>query len=249
MLVYITQGKKTALFRDTLRGLPVYHLTVGRGALSAWRAARYIKALRRRGVCWGIFADDRAAELAEKWGMAAVEVLGLRLAVAGQLLRALWRGEGDTVLLRCGSGGEAAARQCVGELTRLARYVRLDRSDPAGLRGVLMRRWGVAEGAGAAALTVCTGQVTGETEERTLYLTADCHRRQTVTYRLREETEAIPEQLLAALYGAGRVDAAEIHVLSVHPRLTDGGKITIIQHDIPCFPQENELIERDVRHG
>lgn len=222
MLVYITQGEKTALFRDTLRGLPVYHLTVGRGALNTWRAARYGKTLRRGGVYRGIFADDRAAMLAEKWGIAPVDVLGLRLAMADALVTAMAGGglHDGTVYLRCGQGGEETARRCAAVLARRFRYVRPDRDDPAGLRRLLLRRWGVAAGGGQIPLlTVCTGTVKEETAAETLYLTADCALRQQVGYTVGDPPEPVTESVLAALWETGLADKSEIRVVSVSSSL------------------------------
>ncbi len=227
MLVYITQGEETALFRDTCHGLPLLHLTVGQGKWAKWQAGRHLKELKRRYIRRGIFGEE-LSPLAAKYHIRPVEVLPLRLAVAEQLLSHLWSGEGDTALLRCGIGGEEAARRCVGALTRLARYVRLDRDDPAELRQVLLRRWGVAEGGGAPSLTVCTGEIRGAAAGDVLYLTPDCYRRQTVLYRWEKAGETVPETLLAALYGAGKAKAEEIRVVSVYPCLTGGEKTTIM---------------------
>lgn len=227
MLVYITQDKKTSLFRDACHGLPLLHLTVGQGRWAKWQAGRYLKKLSRCNVRRGIFGEE-LRPLAEKYRIRPVEVLPLRLAVVEQLLPLVWSGEGDTALLRCGIGGEDAARRCVGALTRLARYVRLDRSDPAHLRQVLMRRWGVAEGGGEPSLTVCTGELHEAVTGAALYLTPDCHCRQTVLYRWEKTEESVSEPLLAALYGAGKAKAEEIRVVSVYPCLTGGGKTTIM---------------------
>lgn len=227
MLVYITQGEKTALFRDTCHGLPLLHLTVGQGRWAHWQAGRYLKKLGRQHIRRGIFGEE-LSPLAEKYHIRPVEVLPLRLAVVEQLLPLVWSGEGDTALLRCGLGGEDAAHRCVGALTRLARYVRLDRDDPAHLRQVLMRRWGLAEGGGAPSLTVCTGELHEVVTGAALYLTPDCHRRQTVLYRWEKTEESVSEPLLAALYGAGKAKAEEIRVVSVYPCLTGGGKTTIM---------------------
>lgn len=227
MLVYITQGAKTAFFRESCHGLPLLHLTVGQGRWVEWQAGRYLKKLHCQYIRRGIF-EEELAPLAAKYHIRPVEVLPLRLAVVEQLLSLLWSGEGDTALLRCGLGGEDAAHRCVGALTRLARYVRLDRDDLAGLRQVLMRRWGVAEGGGEPSLTVCTGTIAEDVTGTALYLTPDCHRRQTVLYRWKKAEESVSEPLLAALYGAGKAKAEEIRVVSVYPCLTGGGKTTIM---------------------
>lgn len=227
MLVYITQSEKTALFRDTCHGLPLLHLTVGQGRIAKWQAGRHLKKLDELHIRRGIF-EEELWPLAAKYHIWPVEVLPLRLAVVEQLLPLVWSGEGDTALLRCGWGGEDAARRCVGALTRLARYVRLDKDDPAHLRQVLMRRWGVAEGGGEPSLTVCTGTLHEDFAGAALYLTPDCHRRQAVLYRWEKAGETVPEPLLAALYGAGNAKAEEIRVVSVYPCLTGGEKTTIM---------------------
>lgn len=63
----------------------------------------------------------------------------------------------------------------------------------------------------------------------------------------------VSEQLLAALFAAGRWEPSQIHVVSVtSPRLTGGGKLTIMQRDILCvFCLFRGIlpIERNVQHG
>lgn len=218
MLLYMTHGARTRLCRETLYGLPVWHLTAGRGLLRRWRTSRYLRQLSLSGVRRGILTEEDEA-LCARWGIAPVDVLGLRLGVLDGLVTAL-AGDGQhggAVRLRCGQGGEETARRCAAVLVHRFRYVLPDRDDPAALASLLLRRWGVAAGSGGAAvaLTVCTGAVEEATAAETLYLTEDCARRQQVRYRVPPLPEDTPETLIAALWEAGMVKRAEIRVISV----------------------------------
>ncbi len=215
MLVYITHGSKTALAPAVLHGLSAWHLTVGRGLFARRRAGAYLHRLYASGVRRGAFEDEAVAALAARCGIDPVPVLPLRLALLERLLDALCIDGLPTgaVYLRCGRGGEAAARQAAAVLARRARYIRLDEGDPAGLTAMLLRRWGISPGDGGLTpvLTVCTGHEAPPADGPVLYLTDDCARVQQVTYG----SPAMPETLLAALAAAEKWQISEIHVSGV----------------------------------
>ena len=215
MLVYITQCAKTTLFPITVRGLPLWLLGVGGGFFARRRSAAYLRHLYASGIRRGVFEDERMAAMAARYGIDPVPVLPLRLALLDRLLDALCIDglPAAAVYLRCGRGGEAAARQAAAVLARRVRYIRLDEGDPAGLTDLLLRRWGISPGDGGLtpALTVCTGHDASAVTGPVLYLTDDCARVQSVTYG----SPSLPEPLLAALTAADKCQPSEIHVASV----------------------------------
>lgn len=215
MLVYITQSAKTTLVPITVRGLPLWHLAVGSGFFARRRAAAYLRHLYASGIRRGVFEDERMAAMAARYGIDPIPVLPLRLALLDRLLDALCIDglPAAAVYLRCGRGGEAAARQAAAVLARRVRYIRLDEGDPAGLTELLLRRWGISPGDGGLtpALTVCTGHDASAVTGPVLYLTDDCARVQSVTYG----SPSLPEPLLAALTAADKCQSSEIHVASV----------------------------------
>ncbi len=215
MLVYITQYAKTTLAPITVRGLPLWHLGVGGGFFARHRAGAYLRRLYASGIRRGVFEDERMAAMAARYGIDPVPVLPLRLALLDRLLDALCIDglPAAAVYLRCGRGGEAAARQAAAVLARRVRYIQLDEGDPAGLTELLLRRWGISPGDGGLtpALTVCTGHDASAVTGPVLYLTDDCARVQSVTYG----SPSLPEPLLAALTAADKCQPSEIHVASV----------------------------------
>ena len=215
MLVYITQSAKTTLAPITVRGLPLWHLGVGGGFFARRRATAYLRHLYASGIRRGVFEDERMAAMAARYGIDPIPVLPLRLALLDRLLDALCIDglPAAAVYLRCGRGGEAAARQAAAVLARRVRYIRLDEGDPAGLTDLLLRRWGISPGDGGLtpALTVCTGHDASAVTGPVLYLTDDCARVQSVTYG----SPSLPEPLLAALTAADKCQPSEIHVASV----------------------------------
>lgn len=215
MLVYITQSTKTTLAPITVRGLPLWHLGVGSGFFARRRAAAYLRHLYASGIRRGVFEGERMAAMAARYGIDPIPVLPLRLALLDRLLDALCIDglPAAAVYLRCGRGGETAARQAAAVLARRVRYIRLDEGDPAGLTDLLLRRWGISPGDGGLtpALTVCTGHDASAVTGPVLYLTDDCARVQSVTYG----SPSLPEPLLAALTAADKCQPSEIHVASV----------------------------------
>ena len=128
MLVYITSGQKTDITTINMDGLPLHHLSVGRGYLARRRAVRWLRELHASGVRRCICADAALLPLAEQVDITPYPVLPLRLALLDGLLDVLCPGglQNAAVLLRCGRGGEAAARAAAPVLARRARYLSLD---------------------------------------------------------------------------------------------------------------------------
>ena len=112
MLVYITSGQKTDITTINMDGLPLHHLSVGRGYLARRRAVRWLRELHASGVRRCVCADAALLPLAEQVDITPYPVLPLRLALLDGLLDVLCPGglQNAAVLLRCGRGGEAAAR-------------------------------------------------------------------------------------------------------------------------------------------
>ena len=149
MLVYITSGQKTDITTINMDGLPLHHLSVGRGYLARRRAVRWLRELHASGVRRCVCADAALLPLAEQVDITPYPVLPLRLALLDGLLDVLCPGglQNAAVLLRCGRGGEAAARAAAPVLARRARYLSLD-DPPHLLAQELLYRWGVSPGDG-----------------------------------------------------------------------------------------------------
>ena len=133
MIVYITSGQKTDITTINMDGLPLHHLSVGSGYLARRRAVRWLRELHASGVRRCICAEAALLPLAEQVDITPYPVLPLRLALLDGLLDVLCPGglQNAAVLLRCGRGGEAAARAAAPVLARRARYLALD--DPTHL--------------------------------------------------------------------------------------------------------------------
>ena len=63
MLVYITTSSKTELAPAAIRGLSLWHLSVGGGFLARRRAAKYLRRLYEAGVRRGVFDTAALAAL------------------------------------------------------------------------------------------------------------------------------------------------------------------------------------------
>ena len=123
------------------------------------------------------------------------------------------------VLLRCGRGGEAAARAAAPVLARRARYLSLD-DPPHLLAQELLYRWGVSPGDGGrpAALTVLCGDCPPPEAAPVLYLSDDCAARQQLLWtspRMPAPQPPAAEQLAAALLDAGKWFPSDIHITSL----------------------------------
>lgn len=221
MLVYITCGRKTDITTISMDGLPLRHLSVGRGYFARRRALYYLHELHGAGVRRCICADDALLPLAEKVDITQYPVLPLRLALLDGLLDALCPDglQNAAVLLRCGRGGEAAARAAAPVLARRARYLALD-DPPRLLAQELLYRWGISAGDGGrpTALTVLCGVCPPPSAAPVLYLTGDCAARQRLLWtspRMPVPQPPEAEQLAAALLDAGKWLPSDIHITSL----------------------------------
>ena len=221
MIVYMTQGQKTVLSRITVEGLPLHYLSVGRGYFARRRALHCLRQLYDSGVRRCICADIYLLSLAKQADITSYPVLPLRLALLDGLLDVLCPGglQNAAVLLRCGRGGEAAARAAAPVLARRARYLSLD-DPPHLLAQELLYRWGVSPGDGGrpAALTVLCGDCPPPEAAPVLYLSDDCAARQRLLWtspRMPAPQPPAAEQLAAALLDAGKWFPSDIHITSL----------------------------------
>lgn len=218
MIVYMTQGQKTVLTSITVEGLPMRRLDVGRGIFARRKALRLLLRLHDSGVRQCVCGAETLLPLAQEAGITQYPVWPLRLALLDGLLdiRCPDGLQNAAVVLRCGPGGEEAARAALPVLARRARYVRLDMEDPAALAAALLYRWGIAAGDGGrrAALTVVCGDVREDTEGQVIYLTEDCAARQTPVWTSPRAALPVPvtESLAAVLTAAGKWQISDIHI-------------------------------------
>ena len=210
MLVYITSGQKTDITTINMDGLPLHHLSVGRGYLARRRAVRWLRELYASGVRRCICADAALLPLAEQVDITPYPVLPLRLALLDGLLDVLCPGglQNAAVLLRCGRGGEAAARAAAPVLARRARYLSLE-GPPHLLAQELLYRWGGSPGGGAPPPPEAAPVPSPS---------ADCAARQQplrTSPRMPAPQPPAAEQLAAALLDAGKWRPSDIHITSL----------------------------------
>ena len=214
MYGYIRQGRRTALTRELIGGVPFQVLTVGTGPLRRVRARRLLRRLARQGVSAAVFEDGAWREAAARYGIRPVPVGPLRLAKLGELLDAV-----------CPALSGKTARLCTGEdgstARRAARVLAAEPPGQAALEQWLLARYGVAAGCGGQtpAVTVWCGMAGEERDGAAVYLGEDCTARQEVRYAAAGLGPwPVSEQLLAALFAAGRWEPSQIHVVSVTSR-------------------------------
>lgn len=221
MYGYIRQGRRTALTRELIGGVPFQVLTVGTGPLRRVRARRLLRRLARQGVSAAVFEDGAWREAAARYGIRPVPVGPLRLAKLGELLDAVCPAlSGKTARLCTGEDG-STARRAARVLVKRARYVAAEPPGQAALEQWLLARYGVAAGCGGQtpAVTVWCGAAGEERDGAAVYLGEDCAARQEVRYAAAGlEPWPVSEQLLAALFAAGRWEPSQIHVVSVTSR-------------------------------
>lgn len=221
MYGYIRQGRRTALTRELIGGVPFQVLTVGTGPLRRVRARRLLRRLARQGVSAAVFEDGAWREAAARYGIRPVPVGPLRLAKLGELLDAVCPAlSGKTARLCTGEDG-STARRAARVLVKRARYVAAEPPGQAALEQWLLARYGVAAGCGGQtpAVTVWCGIAGEERDGAAVYLGEDCTARQEVRYAAAGLGPwPVSEQLLAALFAAGRWEPSQIHVVSVTSR-------------------------------
>lgn len=221
MYGYIRQGRRTALTRELIGGVPFQVLTVGTGPLRRVRARRLLRRLARQGVSAAVFEDGAWREAAARYGIRPVPVGPLRLAKLGELLDAVCPVlSGKTARLCTGEDG-STARRAARVLVKRARYVAAEPPGQAALEQWLLARYGVAAGCGGQtpAVTVWCGMAGEEWDGAAVYLGEDCTARQEVRYAAAGLGPwPVSEQLLAALFAAGRWEPSQIHVVSVTSR-------------------------------
>lgn len=221
MYGYIRQGRRTALTRELIGGVPFQVLTVGTGPLRRVRARRLLRRLARQGVSAAVFEDGAWREAAARYGIRPVPVGPLRLAKLGELLDAVCPAlSGKTARLCTGEDG-STARRAARVLVKRARYVAAEPPGQAALEQWLLARYGVAAGCGGQtpAVTVWCGMAGEERDGAAVYLGEDCTARQEVRYAAAGLGPwPVSEQLLAALFAAGRWEPSQIHVVSVTSR-------------------------------
>lgn len=221
MYGYIRQGRRTALTGELIGGVPFQVLTVGTGPLRRVRARRLLRRLARQGVSAAVFEDGAWREAAARYGIRPVPVGPLRLAKLGELLDAVCPAlSGKTARLCTGEDG-STARRAARVLVKRARYVAAEPPGQAALEQWLLARYGVAAGCGGQtpAVTVWCGMAGEERDGAAVYLGEDCTARQEVRYAAAGLGPwPVSEQLLAALFAAGRWEPSQIHVVSVTSR-------------------------------
>lgn len=221
MYGYIRQGRRTALTREFIGGVAFQVLTVGTGPLRRVRARRLLRRLARQGVSAAVFEDGAWREAAARYGIRPVPVGPLRLAKLGELLDAVCPAlSGKTARLCTGEDG-STARRAARVLVKRARYVAAEPPGQAALEQWLLARYGVAAGCGGQtpAVTVWCGMAGEERDGAAVYLGEDCTARQEVRYAAAGLGPwPVSEQLLAALFAAGRWEPSQIHVVSVTSR-------------------------------
>lgn len=221
MYGYIRQGRRTALTRELIGGVAFQVLTVGTGPLRRVRARRLLRRLARQGVSAAVFEDGAWREAAARYGIRPVPVGPLRLAKLGELLDAVCPAlSGKTARLCTGEDG-STARRAARVLVKRARYVAAEPPGQAALEQWLLARYGVAAGCGGQTptVTVWCGTAGEERDGAAVYLGEDCTARQEVRYAAAGLGPwPVSEQLLAALFAAGRWEPSQIHVVSVTSR-------------------------------
>ena len=221
MYGYIRQGRRTALTRELIGGVAFQVLTVGTGPLRRVRARRLLRRLARQGVSAAVFEDGAWREAAARYGIRPVPVGPLRLAKLGELLDAVCPAlSGKTARLCTGEDG-STARRAARVLVKRARYVAAEPPGQAALEQWMLARYGVAAGCGGQtpAVTVWCGMAGEERDGAAVYLGEDCTARQEVRYAAAGLGPwPVAEQLLAALFAAGRWEPSQIHVVSVTSR-------------------------------
>jgi len=212
------------LRQSDLLGLPVACLEIqGRaGFFLARKVRKAVGRMRLEGVRQGCWMPD----LPPLWheGIVPVEVWSLRRALLPQLIACAERQWGldlmrGTVWVTA-EETNASVWQAAEFLAQHCRYVRLDTGmGQAALESHMQRRYGLAPGGRGMLLQI---SFDGQGGLRTICLDRQAERQQRVFYQPPAgwpETVPLQEQLLAALWQAGRLSVEEICVKSIGPML------------------------------
>lgn len=219
MYGYVREGERAGVTRQRIGGVWFAVATVpSSGLLAGYRRGRALRKLRRQGVRTCVLPSGLTAEAA-RWGLGAMPVQELRLALLPQLLDMQGDLRRATAVLRADCA-DAAVYRAAAVLASRVRYVILQvGAGGTALAEALRRRFGLCAGSvESAALTVSFG---GAPEQgAVICLGADCGRYQRLTYGAPEELLGPwppSEQLLAALYQAGEIKKEEIRVKTIAP--------------------------------
>ena len=238
MYGYIRQGRRTALTRETIGGVPFWVLTAGQGRLRRRGVRRLLRRMARCGVKTAVFEDDAWQAAAAKYGIRPPPVQALRLCKLGELLDCICpRGlRGQAVRLHTGGGrrGGPARRAGAGPAgaVRGAGALRPDGTGAMAAGAVrsggrVLRPYAGGDGA--------SGARTGEAGRGSVLGTG---LRRAPAGDLRGAGAGTVAGDGAAAGGADRSGAMGAIRNSCgfgdFPRLTGGGKLTIMQRDILC---------------
>ena len=230
VIVWDPVGRPQALVvRADLHGMPLVRLEIsGReGYFLTGRVRACLRQMRRDRVRQCIWPED----LPDRWRgeFQPVPVWQLRRALLPQLLTCAARQWGvdlshGTVLVKA-DYADASVRQAVSLLAGRCRYLRLDMGlGREQLEADLRSRYGMAPAGTGWLLQV---SFTGEAAPRTICLDRQVATRQRVFYQRPAwwpETLPLREELLAALWQAGKLQPEEICVKSIGPVLDRGGE-------------------------
>lgn len=187
---------------------------------SFWQRRRFFRQaeeLRRRGVHQVVVQGEGDGALLWQAGLTEVEVAPLRLALLPQLLDYVqreWNIPLCTAAVRLrGKYADAEVFHAAQILAHRVRYLHLAlEMGQAELEEALRRRYGLGVGGGQVAVEVCIGVEGGVLPA--LHLGRGCAARQKLLLRC-TELEGADEQLLAALFQAGKLEAGQFAVKSV----------------------------------
>ena len=183
-----------------------------------WQWRRGLRQLQRLGVHSVAVQGPVPPELLKRFLLRPVDPAPLRLALLPQLLdcaQATWQFPLQQTAVRlCSRQMDAAVEQVAHLLAQRVRYLHLEGSaGQDSLARQLQWCYGLAGGGAAPSWEVCIG-CRGSGEIPALHLGEGCAQRQKVEM-VCEKIPQADEQLLAALFQAGRPVIAEIRIKSV----------------------------------
>lgn len=204
----------------SVRGVPFYRLETP-PPRSFWQRRRFFRQaeeMHRHGVYQVVVQGEGDGALLWQAGLTEVEVAPLRLALLPQLLDYVQRERHiplctAAVCLR-GKSADADTFRAAQILAHRVRYLHLAlETGQAELEEALRRRYGLGVGGGQVAVEVCAGVEDSGTLPA-LHLGRGCAARQKILLHC-ADPEGVDEQLLAALFQAGKLEAGQFAVKSV----------------------------------